>query len=316
MLVVLVPTVLMILGGIVFLAIGASSALNVAIGVLVLTLCTTAVTGYILGTIFVGKGASLARLQNDFLSSVGHELRTPLTSLRLLLESLKDGRLSAEEQAHVLRLLTGETDRLDKLVGRLLELSRLESGRHAFERARVDVDDLVTDALGAFDALTLTRPTRIEVTLEPDLALMGDRATLVRALVNLMVNAWKYTGDDKQIRVDARSAGRWIEIAVIDNGIGVDRGEQRDIFEEFTRGKRAIDRGTEGVGLGLAFVRAVVRHHRGKVQVEANPDGGSTFLLRLRRARLPAIGAAAGGGATTPTDARPALPESHRDQPA
>ena len=68
MLVVLVPTVLMILGGIVFLAIGASSALNVAIGVLVLTLCTTAVTGYILGTIFVGKGASLARLHNDFLS--------------------------------------------------------------------------------------------------------------------------------------------------------------------------------------------------------------------------------------------------------
>ncbi len=289
MLVVLVPTILLVMVGIVALAVGSSSAFNVLIGILVLTFCTTAITGYILGTIFLGKGASLVRIQNDFLSSVGHELRTPLTSLRLLIDSLRDGRLTPEETQHVLRLLGGETERLDRLVGRLLELSRIESGAHAFERARVEIDDVVKDAIAAFDAATLTNPTKITTVIEPGLALVGDRATLGRAVLNLLVNAWKYSGADKQIRLEARGLGPKLELAVTDNGHGIERKDHRVIFDEFTRGKDAIDRRTEGTGLGLAFVRAIVRAHRGKVIVESTPGQGSTFRLRLPRGRLDAL---------------------------
>ncbi len=279
---VLVPTVLMTAVGIVLLAMRSREATTVTAGVLVLTFCTTAITGYILGSIFLGRGASLVRVQNDFLSSVSHELRTPLTSIGLFIDSLRDGRLEPADQRRVLDLLGAEVGRLDTLVGRLMELTRLETGAHVFERARVDVADLVHDAIAAFDAATLSCPTPVAVDLEPGLTLVGDRATLVRAIANLLINAWKYTGPDKDIAVSARLAGRWIDIVVRDNGIGVKAEERGQIFEEFARGKQAVDSGTPGVGLGLAFVRAIMRAHRGRVDVSSRGHEGSAFRLRLR----------------------------------
>ena len=280
MLAVLVPTVAMTGVGIVLLAVGSSPATLIA-GVLVLTFCTSGITGYILGSIFLGKGASLVRLQNDFVSSVSHELRTPITSLRLLMDSLRDGRLSDEERAQVVSLLARETERLEVLVGRVLELSRLQSS-YEYRKETIDAGALVDEALAAFDALTLTRPTRIERIVEPNLVVTGDRSTLVRALVNLLTNAWKYTSDDKRIAIEARSAGRWIDLTVRDNGVGIDRSEQRAIFEQFKRGRAAHEGGQAGVGLGLSFVRAIVRGHRGKLDLTSRP-GETIFRIRLKR---------------------------------
>jgi two-component system phosphate regulon sensor histidine kinase PhoR len=283
MLAVLLPTVAMTAIGIVLLALG-SSVTTVLSGVLVLTFCTSGITGYVLVSIFVGKGASLAQVQNDFVSSVSHELRTPVTSLRLLIESLRDGRLEDADRAQALSLLGREIDRLETLVGRVLELSRLQSGAHAYARERVDVAELVDEAIAAFDALTLTHPTPVARHVEADLTVVGDRGTLVRALVNLLTNAWKYTGTDKRIAIDAYTAGRWIELTVRDNGPGIERGEQRAIFEEFERGRAARETGQPGVGLGLAFVRAIVRGHRGKLDFDSQP-GQTVFRIRLRRRR-------------------------------
>ncbi|HEU4615387.1 MAG TPA: histidine kinase dimerization/phospho-acceptor domain-containing protein, partial [Kofleriaceae bacterium] len=97
MLVALLPTVAMSVVGIVLLVTGSGSTRSVVAGVLVLTFCTSGITGYILGSVFLGKGASLVRVQNDFVSAVSHELRTPVTSIRLLLESLRDGRLADDD---------------------------------------------------------------------------------------------------------------------------------------------------------------------------------------------------------------------------
>jgi signal transduction histidine kinase len=109
-------------------------------------------------------------------------------------------------------------------------------------------------------------------------------------MVNLLVNAWKYSDDDKQIAIVARSAGRHIELTVSDNGIGIAPSERRAIFDEFHRSPEAYDRGAPGAGLGLAFVRVIARAHRGKVLVADRIDGGSEFTLRLKRARvMPAV---------------------------
>ena len=291
MLVALVPTVCMTAVGIVLLILHSSTTTLVS-GVLVLTFCTSIITGYIPTSIFVGKGASLVRVQNDFVSAISHELRTPVTSLRLLLESLRDDRLSPTEREQVLSLLARETDRLEQLVTRVLELSRLESGAQAYARDRVDVKALVDEAIAAFDAVTLTNPTPVSTTIEPGLVIIGDRPTLVRALLNLLTNAWKYTGDDKRISIDARGAGRWIEVVVRDNGPGIERSEQRAIYEQFKRGRAAHETGAPGVGLGLAFVRTIARGQRGKLDFESRP-GDTAFRLRLRRAKEPLGSAAA-----------------------
>ncbi|MBA3392896.1 MAG: HAMP domain-containing histidine kinase [Deltaproteobacteria bacterium] len=282
MLAVLVPTVLMTGVGIVLLAIG-STATTVISGVLVLTFCTSGITGYILGTIFVGKGASLVRVQNDFVSSVTHELRTPITSIRLLIESLNHDRLEREDRTQVLSLLGRETERLEVLVGRVLELSRLQLS-YDYRRDPIDAVELLDESIAAFDALTLTRPTPIKRYCDPGLIITGDRPMLVRALVNLLTNAWKYTGDDKQISIEAHAAGRWVDLFVRDNGLGIDRGEQRLIFEQFKRGRAAHDGAAPGLGLGLSFVRAIVIGHRGKLDLESS-NGTTAFRIRLKRTR-------------------------------
>ena len=286
MLAALVPTVMMTAIGIVLLVLGQSTS-SVISGVLVLALCTSGITGYILGSIFVGKGASLVRVQNDFVSSVSHELRTPITSIRLLIESLRDGRLEPAESAQVLSLLERETGRLEQLVGRVLELSKLQSS-YLYARDRIDAAALADESIAAFDALTLSNPTPIRRVVEPGLALTGDRATLVRALVNLLTNAWKYTGDGKRITLEIRGVGRWVELIVRDNGVGITRSEQRTIFEQFSRGRAAHENGAPGVGLGLSFVRAIVRGHRGRIDLQSG-TGETAVRIRLKRSREPAI---------------------------
>lgn len=281
MLAVLVPTILMTAVGIILIVIGDKSTL--VSGVLVLTFCGSGITGYILVSTFVTKGASLARVQNDFTAAVSHELRTPVTSIRLLIESLRTNRLADAERAHVVSLLAQETDRLESLVGRVLELSRLESGSHVYAKERVDVQHLIRETIAAFDACTLTNPTPITVRIaEPGLAVVGDEDTLVRALVNLLTNAWKYTGADKRISIAAYAMGRRVDIVVRDNGSGIDRAEQKSIYEQFKRGRAAVDSGAPGIGLGLALVRAIVRGHGGRLDLTSRP-GETSFRVRLKR---------------------------------
>jgi two-component system phosphate regulon sensor histidine kinase PhoR len=283
MLTVLLPTIMMTVVGIVLLVTSSGSVPAVVSGVLVLTFCTSGITGYILGSIFVSKGAALVRVQNDFVSSVSHELRTPLTSIHLLIESLRDGRLDHTDRSQVLSLLARETERLEALVGRVLELSRLQSS-YDYAREPLELVAVVDEAIAAFDAITLTRPTRVSHAIDPGLSITGDRPTLVRALVNLLTNAWKYTGEDKQIEVAATENRRWVEITVRDNGVGIDTGEQATIFEQFQRGRAADTSGASGLGLGLSFVTAIVRGHRGKLDFTSRP-GETVFRIRLRRRR-------------------------------
>jgi two-component system phosphate regulon sensor histidine kinase PhoR len=288
MLAILLPTVLMIALGILLLALGRGTE-AVVIGVLVLALCTTSLTGYILGSIFVSRGAQVARFQHDFLSLVSHELRTPLTSILMFIETLRDERLTDPvEQRQCLSLLDQEVRRLDLLLERLLQLSRLQARRQQFDRAPVRLADVLRDALTAFDAATLTCKAQVALELESvdDLEVRGDREALGQAVSNLLINAWKYTPEqDRRIALEARPAGRHVEIAVRDNGPGVARDDQKRIFEQFERGEAGAASGHRGSGLGLAIVRAVVRAHHGRIELRSLPGEGAEFRIRLPRHR-------------------------------
>jgi two-component system, OmpR family, phosphate regulon sensor histidine kinase PhoR len=286
MLAALIPTVLMIALGILLLAIGRGTG-SLVVGVLVLAFCTTSLTGYILGSIFVSRGAQVARFQHDYLSLVSHELRTPLTSILMFLDTLRDDRLTdPAEKRQCLDLLDQEVRRLDSLLERLLQLSRLQARRPAFDSQPVEVAQVIHDAMKAVEAATLTEPLDVEVAVQPELSVRGDRAALSQAVANLVINAWKYTpGQGRRIALEARATDhRHVEIAVRDNGPGVARDEQRRIFDEFERGGAAEASGRRGSGLGLAIVRAVVRAHRGRLTLTSKPGEGSEFRIRLPRA--------------------------------
>lgn len=285
----LVPTISLVGIGIVLVATGSRSTAIVG-GIIVLALCATALAGYVVGTIFVTKGARLAAIQNDFLSSVSHEIRTPLTSMRMFIETLRDERVTdPAERQRCLTIIHQELARLDGLVGKLSQLSRIESRKDAFERRPVDVAAIVDEALTALDAIRLGAPADLRVTVQPGLVVRGDAAALAQALANLLANAWKFTpSQGKRIELTATGDAGHVTIDVSDNGPGIEPGEADVIFEKFQRGAAAAQGGSSGTGLGLAVVRAVVEAHKGEVDVRAATPRGARFRIVLPRARASA----------------------------
>jgi len=300
---VLLPTILTTPVAIFLLVTQSSRAVMIGAGILVLAFCTSSLTGYILGSILVSRGASLAKVQNDFLSSVSHELITPITSVRMFIETLRDQRLTdPAERARCLEIIDREMARLDVLVSKLIALSRLEAGRQPFERKPVAIADIAADALDAFTLTRVGAEVDLEVELEPDLEVIGDRPQLVQVVANLLGNAWKYTpADGRRLGLRARRQDRWNAIEVYDNGPGVPDVERRRIFDEFERGKAAAHSRAAGSGLGLSIVRAIVRAHRGRIELHDNPGGGALFRVLLPRPRLHSSVQAAGAAAATQT---------------
>lgn len=280
---ILVPTVASIALAIVMLLVGSGGADLIA-GVLLLAFCTTTLTGYILGANYLARGASLAVVQNDFVSTVSHELRTPLTSIRMFIETLQSDRLTdPTEKAACLALLAQEVDRLQGLVNRVIELSRWETGRAALDLEALDPAVVVRDAIEAMRASTLSRPVEVSTNIQDGLEVRGERSSLTLAVTNLLMNAWKYGTSEGEPRIEVEVTGqdREVTIRVADHGPGIPWSEQRSIFQQFERGRAAFDARTSGSGLGLAIVRAIVNAHGGKVDVRSFPGRGADFRIKL-----------------------------------
>jgi two-component system phosphate regulon sensor histidine kinase PhoR len=259
--------------------------LNLVFGILMVTLGGCLVTGTILSLVFLRREANLARLQTDFVSKVSHELRTPLTSIRMFAEMLEQEK-DPERMAVCLDVLQKETSRLSDRIERLLDWGRMEAGRRVYEQRPETVRGIIESALEVHDTATLGRGSEVVVELADDLPLvMADRAAMVDALSNLLSNAWKYTGASKHIRMVATADAKWVRISVEDDGHGIPKHEQGQVFEKFYRADDRLAREVEGSGLGLAIVRHVVRGHGGRVDVESEVGQGSKFTVSIPRAR-------------------------------
>jgi two-component system, OmpR family, phosphate regulon sensor histidine kinase PhoR len=227
------------------------------------------------------RAYKLSRLKTDFVANISHELRTPLTSVRLFAETLREGRVeSPQEVLECVTLLSAEADRLSRMVERLLDWSRLESGGASLELERTEVPALLERIGEAYKAQQL--PATYQTELEPKLpAVNVDRDAMAQVVLNLLHNAVKYTGEDKRIRVRARRAGRGVAIEVEDNGPGVRPQERKRIFDRFYRADDLLSRRTEGTGLGLAIAKKIVELHGGRIELDSKVGEGSTFRVVL-----------------------------------
>lgn len=233
------------------------------------------------------RSVRLDRLKTDFVSLVSHELRTPLTSIRLFIETLAQGRVQGEaQQKEILGLLAKESERLSEMIERVLDWARIENGRREYQRVPCEVPSLVTDAVDAFRAQRWSTTIDLQTDLEPTLPRVDvDRRALTDALLNLMQNAWKYSGDDKRIILRARRDGpRGVAIDVQDFGPGIPLRERKRIFERFYRVDSFLTRKTEGSGLGLSIAQRIVEAHGGKVSLKSEVGKGSTFTVHLPEA--------------------------------
>jgi two-component system, OmpR family, phosphate regulon sensor histidine kinase PhoR len=231
----------------------------------------------------LAREARVAKMQTDFMNKVSHDLRTPLTSIRMFVETLQLGRIQdPARQAEALEIISEETARLSGIINRLLDWARMESGRRSYQLRREPVDAVVDAALAAFAPQLLGGNVELKRTVAPGLPpVLADREALSEAVLNLLNNAYKYTGPEKRIEVRATRNGPSVFLSVVDDGPGIAPREQKRVFDKFYRAPDPLSRNIEGTGLGLAMVKHIVSAHGGKVSVQSELGKGTTFTIAL-----------------------------------
>jgi two-component system sensor histidine kinase KdpD len=221
-------------------------------------------------------------LKTALLDAVSHDLRTPLASILAAAGSLRqrDVPWSDRQREEFLESIEHEARRLDRLVGNLLDLSRIEAGSLSPQKAWYDLGALVEDVVGRLRPVTAAHRVRVQVPEDLPPVLL-DYVEIDQVLSNLIENATKFSPLGTDIEVSAALDGGVVRVEVADRGPGIPPAERRSIFAPFQRLSR--DLRTKGSGLGLAIARRLVEAHGGSIAVEPRAGGGSRFVFTLPR---------------------------------
>jgi signal transduction histidine kinase/tetratricopeptide (TPR) repeat protein len=223
-----------------------------------------------------------ARLQSDFVAAVSHEFRTPLTSLRQFTDMLREHKNLSDERRYLCyEAQARSTARLTRLVESLLDFGRMEGGARVYHFEPIDCSELVRRVVEEFRNEAQSSGFQFRLVAQDTAEIDADAEALGRALWNLLDNAVKYSGDNREIEVKVGRAGQEVTIAVRDSGLGIPAHEQALIFRKFQRGETAMRLGVKGTGIGLTMVSHILKAHHGRIEVRSEPGQGSTFTLTL-----------------------------------
>ncbi len=222
--------------------------------------------------------------RNEFVATVSHELRTPMTSIAGFVELLQDGDegpLTAGQVGFV-DAIRRNSDRLTALANDLLTVSALEAEGTHHQRLILDLGTVVMAAQAALEPAIAARRLAVTFEIPPEPVLVrGDAVELEAVVANLVSNALKFNLDGGWVNCELRQLAGRARIEVSDNGLGIPRAEQRDLFTRFFRSTTAQEHAIQGTGLGLTIVDSIVQGHGGDISVESDHMEGSTFTVNL-----------------------------------
>ncbi len=235
-----------------------------------------------------GRERALEAGRRELISAVSHDLRTPLSTTRAMVEALADGVVTdrADVQRY-LGLILRDIQHLSRLIDDLFELSQIDNGALRLRHVPVDVAQLVSETVAAYQAPAAEHDVHLEEAVASNAEparVEGDPDRLQRVLRNLLDNALRHTPAGGTIQVQAASDGGQVQVSVSDSGPGVAEADLERIFDRFYRGElsRRRDEGAAaGAGLGLAIARGLVQAHRGRIWAEPSPLGGVSVQIRL-----------------------------------
>jgi len=233
------------------------------------------------------RARRLAHLQMEFVAGVSHELRTPVAVICSAADNLAEGFVGGKDQVKEYgALIRNEGRRLAGMIEQILHFAAGQAGRATYDLQPVQVSEAIADAVANVTALPAAEGFTIERDIDPDLpAVQADSAALTRCVQNLVLNAVKYGGENRWVRVQAQKSAAdrvpGIRISVEDRGMGIDPADRPHIFEPFYRGKAAQAAQIHGAGLGLSLSLDIAEAMGGRLTVTSEPGHGSTFVLEL-----------------------------------
>ena len=221
-------------------------------------------------------------LQKEFFSNVSHELKTPISAIKGCSEILLNGGL--KDQAiceEFLTIIQNENLRIERLVKDLLLINRYEHDQIKHQTQRLEVNYLLNDCIQNVQTIANLKHQTIDFVEEKKYWVEGDYTKLQHCFLNLLTNAIHYSPDETQIQIKVSEKSTFIEISVIDHGIGIPPEDLPHIFERFYRVDKARSRHTGGTGLGLSIVASIIEAHHGAIQVQSELNKGSCFTVQL-----------------------------------
>lgn len=250
--------------------------------ILILVVGFMAFGGYLLWR-DVSRELAIAEMRSHFAASVSHELKTPLTSIRMFAEALTMGvRKQPEEQNEYLQTIISESERLSRLLNNVLDFSKIEQGTRTYRFEPTSLEEVIHAAEKTMAFPLDQKGFHLKVEMEKGFpAILADRDALEQAVLNLLHNAMKYSGDSREIQLKFRRNGDMAQIDVIDHGIGILEENKHQIFGKYFRVPGIENQKIPGTGLGLTIASHIARSHGGEIEVESQPGKGSTFSLIL-----------------------------------
>ncbi len=249
---------------------------------LLLVLCVTLFGAYILWR-DVDRELKMAEMRSQFIASVSHELKTPLTAIRIFAESLRLGRPeNPQAKSEYLETIVNESHRLTRLLNNVLDFSKIEKGNRTYRKEPACLSEIVSAAAQATQYPFKQQGFHLNIQMEdniPDIEV--DRDAIGQAILNLLSNAMKYSGESRDIDLRVQKRDGQAVIKVTDKGIGIDPAQQKRIFEKFYRVPSEENERIGGTGLGLALVFHIVKAHDGYVELRSILGKGSTFSIHL-----------------------------------
>jgi len=226
----------------------------------------------------------ISQIKSDFINNMTHEFKTPIATINLALDSIRNPRI-LEDQEKVMRYLNmikDENKRMHAQVENVLRISKLEKNELNISKDRVDLHDLVEDAITHVELIAEDRKGYIKTHLEADKSsVLANESHFTNVVVNILDNAIKYSDDAPKIDVYTENVGNSILLKIADQGSGMTKQVQKKVFEKFYREQTGDVHNVKGHGLGLAYVKRIVEDHQGNISVESEKGKGSTFIIKL-----------------------------------
>ncbi len=226
----------------------------------------------------------ISEIKTDFINNMTHEFKTPIATINLALDAIKNPKI-IDDKEKVLRysnIIRQENKRMHGQVENVLRISKLEKNQLDLSSDVVDVHEVIEEAITHVDLLVKDKGGYINVDYRAkSKEVMASKFHLTNVIVNMLDNAIKYTVDAPKIDIITDNAGRNVTIKIKDQGIGMSKNVQKNVFDKFYREQKGNIHDVKGHGLGLSYVKKVIEHHQGSVYVESEKGKGSTFIVKL-----------------------------------